>query len=236
MLDTTENRRAFSEAIQAAYLTVGQPAPSKPMVRMFWQVLNGYEIEEIESAVARHLANPDNGQFAPKPADLIRLIEGDTRTKVALAWGKVENSIRRVGPYDSLVFDDALIHAVISDMGGWADLCNVTEDELPFRARDFENRYRAYCQHPPVTFPRVVAGISEAHAISNSLPAPMPRLVGDKAKAKQVYALGGSTGTLQISGPKSMASIVQQASARLIGREGTSGDDGDADRSEERPT
>lgn len=215
MIDTLQNRKEFASAIEAAWLTVGQPAPNKPMLLMFWEVLKGYELDEIKAAVAKHLANPDSGHFAPKPADLVRMIEGDTATRVALAWGKVENAIRRVGPYDSLVFDDPMIHAVISDLGGWSDLCAVSEHELPHKGRDFSNRYRAYCSAPPATYPRVVAGITEAHAVSNSLPAPAPRLIGDKQKAAQVLALGGTTGTLQISGPKSVDAILKSAGASV---------------------
>lgn len=34
-----------------------------------------------------------------------------------VAWNKVDKAVRQVGAWTSVMFDDALIHRVISDMG-----------------------------------------------------------------------------------------------------------------------
>jgi len=59
----------------------------------------------------------------PKPADIIRAIKGNSQTQSLQAWSKVEDAIRLVGPYRSVVFDDLAIHGVLQEMGGWVKLC-----------------------------------------------------------------------------------------------------------------
>lgn len=208
MIDDKETRQAFAEAISAAFLAVSKPTPSKPMLLVYWQVLKGYELDDVQRAIAKHLGNPDTGMFEPKPADVVRMIEGDTRTRVALAWSQVENAIRRVGPYPSVVFDDPLTQVVLEEMGGWPLLNTVTLDELPFKAKEFETRYRALCQQPPATHPRVLPGLSEGDCVARGLPAPAPALIGNFERARQVYALGTRGHQPQIRHVKDAAALL----------------------------
>lgn len=80
--------------------------------------LKHFEWQDVECALNAHIYNPDCGQFFPKPADVVRFIEGSGETRALQAWSKVEQAIKQVGGYQSVVFDDALIHAVLENMGG----------------------------------------------------------------------------------------------------------------------
>lgn len=116
---------------------------SPQLAEIYWRALESYDIEDVERAASRHATNPDSGQFMPKPADFVRLIDGDTESAALGAWAKVREAMGAVGSYRSIVFDDPLIHAALTEMGGWIAVCGVTEEELPFRAAEFVKRYRA---------------------------------------------------------------------------------------------
>ena len=80
---------------------------------VWWTALRRFDLVAIVDAFNRHLANPDTGQFAPKPADIIRMLQGSTQDSALRAWAKVDHAVRSVGTYCDVVFDDALIHRVI---------------------------------------------------------------------------------------------------------------------------
>ena len=62
------------------------------------------------------LQNSDRQKWGmPTPADLIVLIQGDRHSHALNAWGQVVTAIRTVGRYDSVVFDNPIIHCVIRD-------------------------------------------------------------------------------------------------------------------------
>ena len=63
------------------------------------------DLRAVADALNRHAVNPDNGQFLPKPADIVRLINGNTVDRALVAWSTVERAIRSTGPYQSVVFD-----------------------------------------------------------------------------------------------------------------------------------
>ncbi|MFO0207809.1 MAG: DUF6475 domain-containing protein, partial [Betaproteobacteria bacterium] len=94
---------------------------------IYWAALAPYDLGAVRQAFDRHVRNPDAGQFLPKPADLIRMLGGTTADSAMQAWAKVEKAIRRVGGHESVVFDDALIHRCIDDMGGWVKVCDTLE-------------------------------------------------------------------------------------------------------------
>lgn len=159
---------------------------------VWWAALKRYDLPAIVDAFNRHLANPDAGQFAPKPADIIRMLQGSTQDAALRAWAKVDRALRSVGTYSDVVFDDALIHRVLQDMGGWIPLGTRVEAEWPFVAKEFENRYRGYAMRnecPP--YLPVLTGITSARNSLQGYRSDAPILVGDEQAARRVLA-GGS--------------------------------------------
>jgi len=124
------------------------------------------------------IVDPDVGQFMPKPADFVRYIEGNNETKALIAWGKVMRAIREVGAWESVTFDDAKIHAVILDMGGWIELCRKTIKELDFMAREFEKRYCAYQYRGDDNYPERLTGKKEQINSYQNGAVVKPRLIG----------------------------------------------------------
>jgi len=167
--------------------------PSPGVLQLYFQGLAEYAIEDIERAVNLHLRNADNGQFMPRIADLVKLIEGSTGDRAAMAWSKVHEAVKRIGPYQTVVFDDPLIHVVLADMGGFHELCDMKSSDAPFKARDFETRYRAYAarREVPPYDPKII-GITEADCVARGFleHVPAPVMIGDVQQCKSVLAFG----------------------------------------------
>ncbi|MFZ6813563.1 DUF6475 domain-containing protein [Undibacterium sp. Rencai35W] len=162
------------------------------VIELYWQGLRQYDIGAVEKALWAHTQNPDNGQFMPKIADVTRNLQGRTQDQAAIAWSKVDGAIRRVGTYQDVAFDDFLIHRVVADMGGWIGLGTKTEDEWPFVAREFENRYRGYkMRGEEPEYPSLMIGIANAQNNVEGKPGQEPIFIGDPEKVKKVF-LGGT--------------------------------------------
>lgn len=191
------DRKQFASAMLAMAEYYGKPM-SKSILGLWWHALQGYDIAAIEEAVHTHMRS-DQGEFMPKAAHLVKLIEGSTVDRALRAWAMVDKAVRRVGTYRSVVFDDPIIMRVIQDMGGWEKLGAAQESEWPFIAKEFENRYRGFAaqgvepEHPPK-----LAGLFERENSHEGRPVEPPVLIGDRELAMQVL-LSGSTAPLAIS-------------------------------------
>lgn len=166
---------------------------------VWWEAMKPFDLPAVSDALNRHAVNPDNGQFMPKPADVVRLLRGSTQDSALVAWAKVDGAIRVVGPYRSVAFDDPLIHAVVADMGGWIALSKKDDDEWPFVAKEFENRYRGALRSPGASYPKHLVGLAEQHNAIEGKAVEPPLLLGDPVKAQRVLAGGSEGGRLRIT-------------------------------------
>ncbi|WP_051305070.1 DUF6475 domain-containing protein [Chitinilyticum litopenaei] len=163
---------------------------SPQFMAIYWSALQQYELADIRRAFNAHALNPDTGQFMPKPADVVRYVDGGSQTRAAKAWAKVDKAMRCVGGGDSVVFDDPLIHAALDGLGSWPELCATPVDELTFLQGRFEKRYQAMVFTPPAEWPKVLTGAFEvANAGAGQRIAP-PIPIGDTAKCRLTYSGG----------------------------------------------
>lgn len=164
---------------------------SSGLKMLYWQGLVDFDIAAIQQAAYRHLRNPDTGQFMPKIADFVRMLHGTTQDAALIAWAKVDQAVRRIGTYQDVVFDDSIIHRVIQDMGGWIALGTKSEDEWPFVAKEFENRYRGFkSRSERPEYPPILMGIANAHNCQQGFRLNEPMLIGNEALARQVLQCG----------------------------------------------
>lgn len=164
---------------------------SDTAVMLYWQALQDYDLLAVRNALGRHLRNTDTGQFMPKIADIIRMMEGSSQDAAFSAWSKVDKAVRSIGPYETVVFDDPLIHKVLYDMGGWISICEKDDDAWPFIAKEFETRYRGFkSRNERIDHPAKLIGISEAHNAKEGHKVKPPMLIGDSTKAQEVMRLG----------------------------------------------
>ena len=132
---------------------------SEILIEIYWRVLKNYSLQEIKAVVYSYINHENEGSFMPKPADIIRHIHQQEKQKALDAWSKVENAIRQVGRYNSISFDDQLIHFVIKKMGGWIKLCSYTTYQMPTIAHDFIKEYTDCLQNLPDDIPQFIKGV-----------------------------------------------------------------------------
>jgi hypothetical protein len=166
---------------------------------VWWATCERFDLEQVRKALTAHAMDPERGQFPPKPADVVRALQGTHGDRALLAWSKAYEAIQRVGAYKSVVFDDPAIHAAIEDMGGWPALCASTVDELPFLQKRFCDTYRAYALRPGHAYATRLIGRAEAENGVKGYAAPSPVLIGDAAKCAAVEAGGSATTRVQIT-------------------------------------
>lgn len=194
---------------------------SEAVVGLWLRVLDGYRIEAIEDAFERHIKSPDQGQFMPKPADILRMLDGSSEDAALIAWTKVDKAVRSIGAYQSVAFDDAIIHRVLHDMGGWIGLGTKTDDEWPFVANEFRNRYRGYrLRGAPVEYPGHLIGIVEAENSRNVTGEQTVYVVyvGDTQTAKDVAARGSNKPLIGFSTASAQLSRDPNLQPRLVGK------------------
>ncbi len=203
MTESQEDKGRFLSLLTAISDYYNKPL-SKTTIALYWQGLKAYDYESVERAMWQHTQAPDEcGRWMPTISDLNKMMQGRTTDQAQLAWSKVNLAVRQVGPIVDVVFDDAIIHRVLADMGGWAAMGLKEEKEWPFIAKEFETRYRGYRmndQRPD--YPRVLTGTANAHNEAAGLGRQGVRLIGDKemclrVKRGEALALGSDRKQLE---------------------------------------
>lgn len=180
-------------ALVAAAMAYYKQETTPYLLEVWWQGCQPFALEQVSKALTAHATDPDKGQFAPKVADMVRLLDGTKTDRSQLAWGKAFAAMSDVGAYQDVVFDDPAIHAAITDIGGWQKACRTETKELGYLQHRFCESYRAYASRTGYDYPRVLAGDRSPDEIwaKKGLPPPKPVVVGDIEKARVVYANGG---------------------------------------------
>lgn len=164
---------------------------SRFAISVWWQACGGFDFEQVSKAFNAHAVDPERGQFAPKPADIVKALAGTKTDRARVAWGKAFDAMQRIGAYRSVAFDDPVIHAVIEDLGGWTKVCRSDMEELGHLERRFCEAYRAYSGRPDMAFPAKLIGEFEAINRHEGRKVAPPVLIGDPQKAADVLRLGG---------------------------------------------
>lgn len=186
-----DDKREFWTLVKGVHSFYAQDV-SEFAAQVWWNAMRGYTIEQVRKAFTAHASDPKAGQFLPKPADLIRVLDGTQDDRAALAWSKVFGAIQRVGSYSSVVFDEGAIHAAIEDLGGWPKVCGTKMDELPFVEKRFCTAYRAHLKAGS-QYPARMLGIVDIENAGKGYKFGEPVLIGSEAGARQVLAVGAYT-------------------------------------------
>lgn len=165
------------------------------------QACQSFSLEQVRKALTAHATDPERGQFAPKVADIVRILAGTTTDRAALAWGKVHEAMGSVGAYQDVVFDDPAIHAAVQDLGGWPKVCRTEIKDLGYLQHRFCESHKAYTGRGAFDYPRRLSGdrSPDFDYERRQLPVPTPVVVGDIAKARLVFEGGAAAGKVQIT-------------------------------------
>lgn len=140
---TDTDRDDFADLLQSALGFYGQDVTPFAL-GVWWQSCQGVSLEQVRKALTRHAMDPDRGHFAPKPADIVRVLQGTHQDRSLVAWGKVMDAMRSEGAYVSVDFGDPATHCAIEDIGGWPQLCRTELDSLGYVQKRFCDAHRAY--------------------------------------------------------------------------------------------
>ncbi len=183
---------------------------------VWWQACQKFELEQVRKALSGYAMDPDRGQFAPKPADLVRQLEGTATDRSMIAWGKCLGAMERIGGYTDVVFDDPAIHAVVEDLGGWPKVCRTELKDLGYLQHRFCEAHRAYSAKGQFDYPRQLMGdrSPDEMFIRKGLPPPRPALIGNTERARLVFEGGQSGGKTRIA-----FAVLDAVGTKLIGAE-----------------
>lgn len=192
------DKREFSGLMTDVMAFYGKDT-SKFMLTVWWAACEPFEFEQVRKALNAHCVDPERGQFAPKPADVVKVLQGTRTDRARLAWSKLMDAMQRVGAYQSVCFDDPLIHAVVEDLGGWMKLCRSDMEELSYTEHRFCEAYRAYVNRPDVAYPAKLVGQFELDNRQQGRKVTPPVLIGNPDRAAQVLKLGSNAPKTQIT-------------------------------------
>jgi hypothetical protein len=177
----TKDKKRFATAL-AVMGEVFQKKPSDSLTEIYWKTLQDLSIETFERACSTIInARTITGTF-PLVAE-IREAAGGGKQSLGLrtieAWDKLEYALRRHGYYDSVIFDDPIIHAILRSWGGWVEWSgnrDMKEEDLKWVRKDFEKMYAALSNRESHEPPDVCVGFIEARntrtGYSQHIPAP----------------------------------------------------------------
>ena len=80
------DKQEFGSIWKAAWELHGRTVTTG-MLQIAFQALMQFEIDEVKAALTKHIRDPERGQFPPKPADIIAMMQGhDGRPSPDEAW------------------------------------------------------------------------------------------------------------------------------------------------------
>lgn len=136
---------------------------SELKMEIYFKALLDMAIEDIEKSTWQIINTRTTATF-PKVAEIRGALNGSIEDKAVLAYDAFTKGKAKTGAYDSVCFEDRLIHAVVEAMGGWsgiAGVCMITEDEWKFKRREFLDLYRAISRQSVRVIPKKLIGLIE---------------------------------------------------------------------------
>jgi hypothetical protein len=129
---------------------------SNVTIDIYWITLEPYPDDQCIKAFVQLI---QTARFLPKPSDFLEILGGRAENKSAFAWMQVTEAVRRIGPYESVMFSDPVIHCVIRAMGGWPYFQDCPTSEWKWRQKEFERFYQIMCgngvDNPPTHLPGI---------------------------------------------------------------------------------
>lgn len=218
MIET--DKSAFATLMTDALAFYGKDV-SRFALDVWWQACRPFEFDQVARALTRHAMDAERGQFAPKPADIVRQLAGTATDRAMLAWGKAIDAASRVGAYTDVVFDDAAIHAAIEDMGGWPKFCRSETKDLSYLQHRFTQSYSAYANRGEFDHPARLMGDRSPDDVyaKRGLPPPKPAVIGDVEKARAVARIGRRGGKTPIAFTRIVEALERRDATALLPNE-----------------
>ena len=168
MIDS--DRKAFAEALGGTF-ELYEKHFTTVMMKLWFAALSNYSIGDVCNALSAHVLNPDTGQYLPKPADVVKHIDGTKKEASAelefiaqAAWLSIPKAINGVGQYRTPQFHDPITTACVSVIG-WKVLCNMTEREADWKLKKFVELYQQFSTKPLDQLPSNIQGLEDVQRL-----------------------------------------------------------------------
>jgi len=168
------NKKQFVELISSIAEIFGKDLSSYT-IKIYYEIFKKYPFEKIEQAFKQAVMGHKYNTM-PKPAEILEHLELSLEDKALYAWNTVIETIRSNGYYDSVEFEDKVIHTVIEILGGWEWLCDQEKDEMKFIGKEFIRLYKLYAQNPKKA-PQRLVGFFERNNRNKGLIKYIPEIV-----------------------------------------------------------
>jgi hypothetical protein len=136
--------------------------PSEAVMSIYYEAVKHLDKKTWNQAV-HAVISTNKYPSLPKPAEILEAtgMNADEDAEGMLAIEKIKQAIREHGPYQSVVFDDPVIHMLIDRHDkGWPGLCELTQDEHKWLFKDWTKLYKAYLRRP-VSHSKRLMGVTE---------------------------------------------------------------------------
>lgn len=153
-MNTTERDIAQkASAIQALAENFSTKKLSPTLLTMWLQLLSPYSVEQVQAGVTALIGTYTLKTLPPfaelkNAIDRLSGIRSPEETKADKAmeaedeWQGLLEAISSVGSYGNPAFDPSTAN-VVRGFGGWRVVCQWTEDEYPWRHKEFLERWQA---------------------------------------------------------------------------------------------
>lgn len=138
------NEKPEFTALIADVLGYWKQDVSEFALNVWWSGCQRFDFDQVARALSEHATDPDKGQFAPKVADIVRILGGTKTDRSLREWGRVYEAMSRVGAYSDVDFGDGATHSAIRDMGGWPKICRTDMDQLSYLQHRFCELYKIH--------------------------------------------------------------------------------------------
>lgn len=119
-----------------------EATPSEGLSQIYYEDLKNISIDEFKNAF-QTLRKTRVFKGLPKVAEILEAIYGKPEDRVGLAYHTLIETIKRVGPWETVIFEDGAIGRVVEALGGWELLNRWTADDWKYRKKDFDQLYMA---------------------------------------------------------------------------------------------
>ena len=202
----TIDQRDFANRINALNQTLAGKDLKPEILGVYFRALEKYDLDIVINAISKAAVTC---KFFPKPVELIEIIEGKIEDRAEIESNKAFESLKRIGPYQSICFDDPITQAVINNhFGGWVKFCNESMSETEhFQKKEFVKAYEAFSRSG-IKKNGYLPGISEIENKSNGRISNIDIiLIGDKRKCQSLIS--------KISTDKTPISIIAKDIKRI---------------------
>lgn len=150
-----EDRKRFAKNLVGLAALLDKELPVS-LQDLYWRAFKD-EVSDDEFEAACNRAGLGL-KFFPKPVELMEFIRPDQETVALDAWETLQRTIRRVGQYQSVLFQDGRLTHTVESLGGWEVVCLWETKDLSYRRHEFLKTYQALKDGGP---PRTLLGLIE---------------------------------------------------------------------------